>query len=88
MWAATSLLHSLNIYRALPEAWLYVKGWQRPGPALLRLKMQQGEQHAGGEVALKSMVSDITEMARMLKAQREKTKTLMGVSRGHETYYK
>lgn len=50
--------------------------------------MQQREQHAGGEVALKSMVSDITEMARMLKAQREKTKTLMGISRGHETYYK
>lgn len=31
------------------------------------------------------MVSDITEMAKMLREQREKTKTLMGVSRGHET---
>lgn len=42
VWAATIQLHSLNIYRALLEAWFCVKGWLRPRPCFGKVKYTAG----------------------------------------------
>lgn len=85
VWAATTELHSLNIYRALPEAWLCVKGW-------LRSRLNFGKAKNAGERTACTWVTCprvwqlmLQKWQQMLREEREKTNPSTRISRGHQT---